>query len=234
MKLADKLLEDYLNITDSDIEASFRKKLDADDLADISIDDVSSDFNGDTVITFSDEEGEEIDVLFTVDPEDGPAAIILDPNSDQEDDDEEEVDIVDLDSLDPILIDLPNGGQALDMVNLSWLSSSAIEAILTIGDILNDEDDLENDIEDEIEIQEKSAVVIRGGKKIRLAVVRRRRKKRLSAKQKAAIRRGVKKRKAKKNQINRKRKKSLRLRKRLNVKQFKSKSYKIQGTGKYR
>jgi hypothetical protein len=79
-------------------------------------------------------------------------------------------------------------------------------------------------------ISERSVIVVRGGKRVRLPLVRRRRRKRLTSKQKNAIRRGAKKRKMKRGQIARARKKSLKLRKRGNLKRNTNKRLKVAGT----
>jgi hypothetical protein len=227
MKLAHKVLEDIFSMTDDAIMAAFKERLEDFGFDNITIDDVSTDSKGDTVVTFGDDEGEMIEVLFTYDEEDGAVAVILDPERDLLDNEEDELDIIELDSVDPITMEI-DGELAIDLINLDWLDENTLQAILTVGDLIDDQEDAEGDV------SERSVVVVRGGKKVRLPIVRRKRKKRLSAKQKNAIRRGARKRKAKKATIQRKRKRSLKLRKRSGLKGVTNKNLKVQGTAKYK
>ena len=80
-------------------------------------------------------------------------------------------------------------------------------------------------------IDEVKKTVISGGKKVRLAIVRKVRRKRLTSSQKQGIRKAVIKRKQKKGQSSRRRKKSLALRKRSGLKrQSLGRNLKVAGT----
>lgn len=232
MKLADKLIEDLMRFTDSAIKTAFEKQLKKFEFDAITIDDVASEPGGDTVITFGDDEDQMIEVLFTNDEDDGPLAIILDPERDLLDDEEDELDIIELGPLEPDMMDFGQGQMGIDLVNLGWLTETAMQAILTVGDLIDTQTDTgDTDNDDADRIEERSVVVVRGGKKVRLPLVRKRRRRRLSAKQKVAIRRGAKKRKQKARSIARKRKKSLKIRKRSGLKRQKPGSrVKTQGT----
>ena len=227
MKIADKIIEDILAMSDDAIKASFDDLLAKFEFDNIEIEDVSTESNGDTVVTFIDDEEQQLEVLFTWDEDEGALAVILDPERDLLDNEEDELDYVELDPVDPNLLDMANGEKAIDLINNGWLTEPILQAILTVGDLIDDQEDAEG------EMSERSVVVIRGGKKVRLPVVRRKRKRRMTAKQKNAIRRGAKKRKAKKGQIQRKRKRSLAIRKKSGLKSVKNKRLKVAGTSKH-
>lgn len=145
-------------------------------------------------VTFTDDESELLAVFF-VDEELGPVVTVIEDEQELEDD---EISVIQLDA--PVIngmIDFNNG--------ISWLSEDDIEEILTFG-------------ADSDEIEERAIFVIRGGKKVKKKIIRKKRKKRLNAKRKMAIRRAVRKKRAKKAQIQRKRKRSLKIRKRANLK----------------
>lgn len=216
MKIANRISEDLMGFKDDAIKSSFEGILKKFGFDLITVDGVSAEKGGDTVVTFGDPEGQ-LDVLFSYDEDDGGQATILDPDKDLLDDEEDELDIIELDPLDPKLMDFGDGVMGLDLLNLKWLTEAAMQAILTVGDLIDTQKDA-GDGDEEGEIQERSVVVIRGGKKVRLPLVRKRRRRRLTAKQKAAIKRGARKRKAKSGAISRKRKRSLKLRKRNNLK----------------
>ena len=78
--------------------------------------------------------------------------------------------------------------------------------------------DLSNGRNDKYIDEQRKVTVVRGGKRERLPVVRKRHRRRLTPKERAGIRKGVKTRRSKKSQSDRKRKRSLRVRKRLKLK----------------
>lgn len=221
MKLADQILEEIFAQSEEDIKRAFSNKISNLGFEGILVDEVSVELGGDVVVSFVDDDGDQMDVLFTYDDEEGAQAIVLE--DDDYEDQEADVDVIDLNPLMPKIIDLGNGNQAMDLADLSWFNTSGLIAILNAGDFIDDD-------EETSEMSERSTQVIRGGKKVRLAVVRRKRRKRLTPKQKAAIRKGVRKRKTKKSAIQRKRKKSLKLRKKLGIKRLKNKRMKVAGT----
>jgi hypothetical protein len=107
-------------------------------------------------------------------------------------------------------------GEVVNLVDPSWLEESVFMAILS------------SDLEAELE--EKFQFVIRGGKKVKKKLVRNKRRKVLTAKQRAGIKKATRSRKAKKGQTARKRKISNKLRKRMKLGKNKDKNLKVAGT----
>ena len=251
MTLIEQFLQKFEPISGEAIKKAFEAKIDAAGIDNITVEDVIVDFDGEITVYFADDEGEELDITFMIDEEDGALALILD------DEDAEDFIEVDLDSLNPP-IKRTAFGSYIDLTNLDWLSPSTLMALLEPEELMGDADESPNVHElpppvmgkgghnwnesievygeisegETIELDEaRKIVVIRGGKKVRLPVVRRVRKKILTGKKKAAIRRAVRKRKVKQSRINRKRKRSLKVRKRVGVKKPKlSKFQKASGT----
>lgn len=237
------------------IKQEFDKKLADFGLDGISVTHVEVDYEGDTIIHFEDDEGDEIAILFTVDPEDGAQAVILDDDTSSE-----EVTMVDLDPLTPVLVN-SQFGQYVNLSDLSWMNKSSLVSIFMAGDIGNDDtvDVLRKNVEVdafghqlsnpaeskgksvEIEVDEIREdneiveagfkVVVRGGKRVRLPLVRRRRRRRLTQKQKAGLRKAQLTRRARRQQISKKLKKSLKVRKRLGVKKQKTRGFKVSTAG---
>jgi len=224
---------------------AFQNRLKYFNIEGVKVAEVEVDFEGDVIVHFSDHDGDEMGLLFTVDPDEGVEALVLD------DDDHEEGDatIIDLDPLTPPVIESPFGTY-VNLTDLSWLNKSTLMSIFLAGDI-GDDDSVDlvrrnievdayghklsvpaeskdkdkgveierEDIEEDGEIVESGfKVVVRGGKRIRLPIVRRKRKRRLTARQLAGVRKGALKRKQKKAQTSRKLKKSLKVRKRAGIK----------------
>ncbi len=207
MKLTQAVLEELSKAeaskAEQDIKDAFNAHLEKLGFEGIRVDDVSTENGGDAIIRFVDDEDNELEVLFTYDNEDGADAYILDDNdySDYEND-EVSLEAIDLDPIDPKIITI-DGEKTLDLVNLDWLTDDVLISIL--------------DSDEEIE-EKRFAYVVRNGKRVKIAMVRRRRPKRITGKQRAAFRKAARKRKLKARSIARKRKKSLRVRKRMKVK----------------
>lgn len=216
-----KQLEDMFAMSGDDIQRAFNARISKLGLEGVWVNEVETDIGGDALVTFVDEDNDSMEVLFTYDPDEGAIAVVLEEDEFDDVNDEEDIDFVDLDALGPKLIDMGGEDPAIDLINLNWLSESALMAILNIGDFLDDDKDSDSTVD------EASTVVVRGGKKVRLALVRRKRKKRLTPKQKAGFKKAARKRKAKSGQISRKRKKSLKLRKRSGLKVNKNKRLKV-------
>lgn len=142
----------------------------------------------------------EITAVFSGDQE--PEVVVL---SSSEEDEENYSEYIDLSDYKPELYD-----DSKDIVDFSKLTPEIVYFVLT-GEEL------------EPEITEASISVIRGGKKVRKKLIRKKRKKPLNAKRKLAIRKAVIKRKRTAKVALRKRMKSLRLRKRANLKKKPSK-----------
>jgi hypothetical protein len=237
-----------------DIAKAFQSRIDRYDFDGITVDDVEINMDGSIEITFVDAEGDEMSVLFDYSDEDGVTATILDGE------DDDEFIVIDLDPLTPPVVDMGiNGIKYPKLDDLTWMNKSAMASLFVAGDLGSDGDpDLDGHLsqidiekrqmpkgwmyfkavegyafteEDESEIEERMVTVVRGGKKVRIPVVRKVRRKKLTPKQKQAIKKAVRKRKMKAGQIARKRKKSLALRKRSGLKKNKFTKYqKAQGT----
>jgi hypothetical protein len=177
MKIAYRIIENELEMADDAIKSAFTNKLKEFDFDNIFVISVSSEEEGDAVVVFGDDEGQMIEVLFAYDDDEGAQAIILDPERDLLDDEEDELEIIELDPIDPATLEI-KGSLAIDLLNLDWLNETTLQAILTVGDLIANQTDAEG------EISERSVIVVRGGKRVRLPLVRRRRRKRLTSKQK--------------------------------------------------
>lgn len=227
-----------------DIKRAFERKLEQFDFDNVRVSDVDIDLEGDIVVSFEDFEGDEVSLLFQYDDED--KAILAFVLEDEDDEVGDEVLLVDLTALNPVVLDMDSlGVKYVNLTDLTWMNKSTMTSLLQAGEVGVDDDvqpaqkkqdafgnmmtvDLGvlESAEEETELSERSAVVVRGGKRVKLPVVRRRRKKRLSAAQKAGIRKAAMKRKSKQSQINRNRKKSTKLRSRLKLKKAASGSRK--------
>lgn len=247
-----ELLEQSMPIDPEAIRKAFESRIKKFKIEDVIVGDVEVDFEGNITVEFIDLEGDFIEVLFVHDEDEGSLAIVLDDDDDDESD--AELVIIDLDALAPP-IRKSVFGNYLDVSQLDWMNKTALDAILIAGDIGMDDDDEEDD---EIEVDqtgfdnnflralenskpilygtredmnELMKTVIRGGKKVRLPVVRKIKRKRLSAKQKAGFRKAARKRKTKSSSTKRKLKKSLKVRKRSGIKKQKlGKFRKVAGT----
>ena len=198
----------------------------------ITVERVDVDIDGEITVTYSDEEGDEMDIIFFYDQEDGAIALIAD-----EEDDENWL-IVDLDALNPPIVNT-GVGKFIQMSSLEWMNKSAFQTLFQAGDVDDADDNQLSDNElgkgrvlpdpygyigedlledDEVILEARKVYVVRGGKKVKLAIVRKVRRKILTGRQKGAIRKAVRKRKAQKHKIARKRKKALRVRKRMKIK----------------
>lgn len=227
------------------IEKAFMDRMDSFGIEGISVDRVDVDLEGDIVVQFSDENDDELAALFMVDDEDGVIAILLD-----EDPDSDEVEIIDFDSLSPVIRNT-KFGQYVDLTNLQWMNKSTVLSIFQSGQldpkppkekIKVQQDAFGNDIRtiipsesfvQKLKLKEQGfKTVVRGGKRVRLPVVRRKRKKRLTPRQRVGIRKAAVARKRTQSQSSRKRKRSLAIRKRTGIKRAKAgtaKRFKVRG-----
>ena len=231
-----------------DVKLAVENKLKKFGFDSIEVDDVDVDIDGDISITFVDEDDNEMEVIFMDDPEDGPVALVI---GDDDEDEESELTVVDLSSLSPAVIKT-GLGTYLNMTDLDWINRSTFLSIFQGGDIDNeDEDDSDNKVNPdpygyidtsegieglELVVEARKVYVVRGGKRVKLAIVRKVRRKILTGKQKAGFKKAARKRKAKKSVIARKRKLSLRVRKRSNMKKVGglSRAQKVAGTANRR
>lgn len=241
MKLAEKVLQKLEPVSIQGMFDAFEEKISSFGIEGLSIEDIEVDYDGFISVIFSDDEGDELEVIFMYDEEYGSVAMMSDSDSDR---DEDEVIMVELDSLDPTLVQTPYG-KFINLSELSWMNKSTLITILSAGDLLDDEEMEEEDSEmlpdpygyilkeenEVVEIEERKVMVVRGGKRVRLPVTRKKRRKILTGKQRASFRKAARKRKAKMSRIVRKRKKSLKIRRRTGLKTPKlSRFQKVAGT----
>lgn len=224
------------------------KKLDSLGITGIQVDDIESDEDCNIVVTFTDLDDNAVDVMFSY-GEEGATATILDPESDKDDEDNIVVDLDPLgvplvstpfgEYINLLVLDWLNkstmetiltAGSLLDKgcSNTSFQKDAFgnINIIPAEGyeyDIEKIElDNTINEVKENGEIVEVAyKVVVRGGKKVRRPIVRRLRKKRLTSKQRAGLRKASITRKSPKSKM--KKRKSTILRKRLHLKPTKSK-----------
>lgn len=154
-------------------------------------------------------EKEDFEIHFYVDSDGIPQALVS-----EDDDDDDDYYTFSLDGI--ASKEVGDEGEVVNLIEPSWLEESVFMNILSA--------DLES------ELEEASQYVIRDGKKVKKKLVRSKRRKVLTAKQKAGIRKAVKSRRAKKGQTARKRKMSNKLRKRMKLKKNTNKRLKVAGT----
>lgn len=252
------LLEQINEMTPEAIAKAFSARIEMYDFDGITVDEVEIDGEGGITITFVDADGDEMSVLFAYEEDEGVTATILDGENDE---DFIVIDLDPLAPPVVVQgymgIKYPKLDE-LSWMNKSALSSIFVsgdvgsdsdpdlDGHLTQKDIEKRQmpkqfgyfkavEELEGEVlieeDEEIEITERKVTVVRGGKRVRIPVVRKIRRKKLSAKQKQGIRKAVRKRKMKAGAIGRKRKKSLAVRKRSGLKKGKfTKFQKTQGT----
>lgn len=258
------------------IKDMFIKKLKSSGIEGVFVDEVTADLDGDIVVTFSDDEGNSMDILFGVDPDDGAFAMVLD-------DSEDEVTFVELDPAGAPITTNKLGQEMVDLEDLTWMNPTTLKTILQAGDIgdeingktaapdepqpVDKEPDqpeggkapeesfdehgnkivmLSNGDEYAVRkltaktydggvetIEELFRKVIRGGKVTKLPVIRQKRKRILTGKQRLSLAKAS--RKANSPGAKRKRAKSIKIRKRLSgqLKQSKlPKGFRAQGAAR--
>lgn len=245
MKLAEQVLQKMEPISIESIYDAFEEKLNSLGIEGLAIEEVELDYDGYISVIFSDEDGDVLEVIFTYDEDFGAVALMSDLDSDNDD---EEVIMVELDTLDPSLIQT-GYGKFINLADLSWMNQSTLMTILSAGDLLDDGIEVEAESDkvvdpygyvlkeenEEVILDERKVMVVRGGKRVKLPVTRKIRRKVLSGKQRASFRKAARKRKAKMSRIVRKRKKSLKIRKRSGLKTPKlTKFQKVAGTANRR
>ena len=174
----------------------------------VTVSNVNSDHVGNIFVTFKDDEGNEMDTSFAFDENTGmPMVTLLDA--------EDELNTILLDDKNLPATNTP-AGLYVNFNDVSWLDGELLSTILGV------EEPTESYVECKDDIEEITKTVVRGGKKVRVKLVRRK-KKRLTPKQRAGIRKAARKRKrtAKTATSKRKRAKSLKLRKRAKLKRTK-------------
>jgi hypothetical protein len=224
------LIAEVENASDIEaIQAAFEKKLAAMGLDQaLSVASVEFGDDDDILVQFEDREGEIYSVSFMYDEKEGAQAFPIADDSDKDIDDEEtessEV-AFDLGAFNPVVMQR-DGKEFVDLKDLSWLDEEVFMMILQAAGLPAMEvkipgggkyDAFGNFYKNE-SINEIFLTRIIGGKRVRVQAVRRLRKRRLTPKQRAGIRKAVAKRKRYKAQIARKRKRSLAVRQRMHIK----------------
>jgi len=213
-------------IKPNNVKKAFQKRLAYFEMDGVSVDEVDIDLEGNIRVTFSDYEDDVMEVLFGYDEDndEGSYAMILG------EDDDEDYFIMDLDPMNPVILQTEQFGKYVNLTDLSWVNKSMFASMFSIGEIdffteSKVREGYEGNLSDDFKGYEKIKdeafkTVVRGGKKIKLPVVRRKRKKVLTSKQRAGIVRAKRKRKMtmKKSSTKLKRAKSLKIRKRLGLK----------------
>ena len=221
MKLASQVLLLHENKSGDAIKKAFTAKIASFELDHIlSITDVDIIDDGSVAIEFSDDEGDSIDCVFVHD--DGATYVYYTDDFEDDVDIDCDVEVSDL-GVEVPTVEGKNGIVSVDLVDLSWLE---LETFITILSELDDDDD--------DDIDEAFAYVVRNGKKVKKKLVRKKRKRIMTSKMRAGVRKAVRSRRKKKVQTSRNRKKSLRIRKRMKIKTNTSKNLKVSGTSSYR
>ena len=224
-KVFEIFTENVIALQSDAIKDALNKKLEEFEFDGVNVTEVEVHDDGNILVEFEDYEGDIMTILFGIDEVEGVYALIvtddLDDYFEYEDGDILEVD---LSPLSPSEVDTPLGVY-VNLVNLDWLNRSTLSAILNIGDIDAEIDSKKEPLEledeegeEEGEVEELYKVVVRGGKKVKLPLVRKKRRKILTAKQKAGIKRAVISRKRVASKSARKRQRSLKIRKSMGVK----------------
>ena len=210
------------SLSPESITDSFNKKLDPFELM---IDEVDIGDDGDIIVNIQDAEGGVYSILFMYDIEDGPQALFIT-------DDEEDQTIFSLDFLNPSIV-TTFYGTYINLSDLSWLDEKTLLVLLKLAGLpmsllvnldtakYDEFGQLLNPTSESLELNELFKTVVRKGKKIRVPLIRRVKKKRLTPRQKMGLRRGALKRKRKMAQAIRKRKKSVAVRNRQHIKKAK-------------
>jgi len=97
----------------------------------VSVENVEVSGDGDVIVTFKDESGAEMEVLFGVDYSGSAYAMILDAYGD-----DEEIVIIDLDPVSPATFENEFGSFSVDLINLGWLNTTTLDTLLRAGDIV--------------------------------------------------------------------------------------------------
>lgn len=182
-------------------------------------------------IEFGDSEGDNIFVTFLVD--EGNAMALISDDDEDEEDEPAETYVFELSTLMPPLVDTERG-QFINFSDLSWLNKSALKTMFQIGEVGLDKEPSrmrasrdaygyvhrsQSDLFESEKVDESRMVrVIRNGKPVRIPVVRKVRRKRLTPKMRMGIRKAVLARRKKKAITKRKFKRSLRIRKSQSIK----------------
>lgn len=235
MKSKSQIVLDELESSPDQIQAEiiageFQKKLEATGLSSlVSVSSVEFGEDSDILVNFEDADGELYSLSFMYDEEEGPQAFpILDDSDkglDDEDDDAEPNEVAfDLGAFNPSII-THEKTQVVNLTDLSWLEPEILLLMLQgcglevlPADVPSYSTDAFGNFIKNESMNELFITRISHGKRVRVQAVRRLRKRRLTSKQRAGIRRAVMTRRREKTQIARSRTKSLAVRKRMHIK----------------
>jgi hypothetical protein len=199
-------------IVDAFNKALYRHKFD-----NISVLEVEDNLDGTISVIFKEADGDELFTLWGFDIDEGAFVLVTDL------DEISEVDDIDVDNADDLIeIDLDTFRPALvkkgmhtyiNLTDLHWTTPSMFNTIFTVDDIENEED--EYPISDYVfeEAFRRKKYAIRGGKKVKVAIKRKRPLKRMKAATKRKLSKALRKA-SKKSSTKRARARSLKVRKR--------------------
>tara|TARA_Y100000310_G_scaffold310788_1_gene356393 strand:- start:132 stop:893 length:762 start_codon:yes stop_codon:yes gene_type:complete len=248
MSKANSVINEFMSLmpyTEAAVYKAFNDKLAETTLAEdgVQVDFVEMHVEGGVTVGFSDQEGDEIDVLFSVEEGDATATVLPDDELD------EDITEIQLNGVAPNIV-TGHFAEYVQLDNLDWMTKNTLHAILVAGDVGRDGGEVitpegepifveaytEEEIESMDEEEKKKRFVagtkvppghkkvgtafgVKAGKKVKgIMVVR---KKALTGAKKMIAKKAARKRtktmKGKKAQVARKRKKSLKIRKRLGL-----------------
>jgi hypothetical protein len=132
LEFVESVREDKEKIQDADlVKSALATRIDKLGFEGVTIESVEISADGDVIVAFKDEENNEMEVLFGVDYSGSAYAMVLDNYGDNED-----IVIVDLDPVAPTVFENEFGTLSLDLVNLGWLNTTTVDTILRSGDII--------------------------------------------------------------------------------------------------
>lgn len=191
--------------------------------------------DGDVSVELMDKDDNTYVLVFIYDEKEGPQGFVLSDKDEakkskkkkakKEENDDEDVELAfDLAPLNPSVVKTAFGDY-MNMSDLSWLDQDTLMGMLMaagcpIGIAIlpkAKQDEFGQFLRNE-SMDEAFRIIIKGGRKVRVPLVRRLRKKRLTPRQRMGLRKAAMKRKLHSAQAMRKRRKSLALRKRLHLK----------------
>jgi hypothetical protein len=221
----------YEPLDADDIKVAFEKKLYDLDI-DLAVSNIEIGEDGDIAVSLIDADKIPYTISFQYDEKDGPQAFVItdglsvsdDEEEDEEADDDDSETLFDLRHYNPAMVQTPVGTY-INLCDLSWLTGELLGAMLMAAGIEFEIPVITKTIKDEYgqfisneSMDELFVNRVVHGKVKRVQAVRRVRKKRLTPKQKAGIRRAVMKRKREMRSIIRNRRKSIAVRKRRHLK----------------
>lgn len=217
------------------IRREFEEKFKEFEIEDVSIDDVNILIPNTIIISFIDINNNVLDLAFILDEDEGAQVFLINDDIESNsllDDEDKELLSIDFNSSLPAIKETKSG-RYIDLTNLSWLNKSTLLSFFSLGNIeIEAEQEKQKRKVDAfgytVKMGEAFKLVIRGGKKVKLPLVRSIKKKRLTAAQRAGIRKAARKRKQHMSQTLRKRAKSLNIRRKQHLTNKKlPSSYKI-------